>query len=82
MTPEWLPDNYQIIGRYSPPYACQTPTFRLPFPLPLERETYAKGTRRVGESKAKPLRCLQIIEFLCQNYTSLIAEKQFIFAFW
>jgi hypothetical protein len=50
MTPELLPSHFQIIGRYSPPFAFHTPTLRVPFPLPLERERYAKGTRNVGET--------------------------------
>jgi len=61
MTYEPLTGYSLIIGRYSTPYACHTPTLRVPFPLPLERETYAKGTRMVGETYAKPLMYVQCI---------------------
>ena len=49
MTPESFPGNFYIICRYAPPNAYHTPTLRLPFALALERETYAKGMRKLGE---------------------------------
>jgi len=58
MTPESLPSHFQTIGRYSPPFAYHTPTLRPPFPLPLERETYAKGTRNVRETPKLYTKCM------------------------
>ena len=46
--PASLPGHFQIISRYSLPYACQMCTLRPSFPLALEREAQAKVTRRVG----------------------------------